>query len=194
MNKRTPSICVFCGSSFGSSPVYADAARRLGELIAKHGFSLVFGGGAVGLMGEVSKAVSLNGGTVTGILPQFLKHLEPPSKATDKLIVTPDMQERKRHMLALSDGFVVLPGGLGTLDEIFEVLSTAKLKVHDKPIVLVNINGHFDPVIKVIDHVVKDGFAAATAGSLYKVVKTPEQAIEVVEQALALAGAHSGAR
>jgi uncharacterized protein (TIGR00730 family) len=192
MDKRTPSICVFCGSSFGSSPDFADAARRLGELIAKRGFSLVFGGGAVGLMGEVSRAVSLNGGSVTGVLPEFLKHLEPPSRATDKLIVTPDMQERKKHMLALSDAFVVLPGGLGTLDEIFEVLSTAQLKVHRKPIVLVNLHGHFDPVIKLIAHVVKDGFAASTANALYRVVKTPEQAIEAVEEQLT--GAQSEAR
>ena len=192
MDKRTPSICVFCGSSFGSSPDYADAARRLGELIAKRGFSLVFGGGAVGLMGEVSRAVSLNGGSVTGVLPEFLKHLEPPSRTTDKLIVTPDMQERKKHMLALSDAFVVLPGGLGTLDEIFEVLSTAQLKVHKKPIVLVNLHGHFDPVIKLIAHVVKDGFAASTANALYRVVKTPEQAIEAVEEQLT--GAQSEAR
>jgi hypothetical protein len=192
MDKRTPSICVFCGSSFGSSPDYANAARRLGELIAKRGFSLVFGGGAVGLMGEVSRAVSLNGGSVVGVLPEFLKHLEPPSGATDKLIVTPDMQERKKHMLALSDAFVVLPGGLGTLDEIFEVLSTAQLKVHRKPIVLVNIHGHFDPVVKLIEHVVKDGFAASTANMLYDVVRTPEQAIEVVEASLT--GAQSQAR
>ena len=184
MDKRTPSICVFCGSSFGSSPDYADAARRLGELIAKRGFSLVFGGGAVGLMGEVSRAVSLNGGSVTGVLPEFLKHLEPPSRTTDKLIVTPDMQERKKHMLALSDAFVVLPGGLGTLDEIFEVLSTAQLKVHKKPIVLVNLHGHFDPVVKLIAHVVKDGFAVSTANALYRVVKTPDQAIEAVEEQL----------
>jgi len=187
MDKRTPSICVFCGSSFGSRPDYADAARRLGELIAKRGFSLVFGGGAVGLMGEVSRAVSLNGGSVTGVLPEFLKHLEPPSRATDKLIVTPDMQERKRHMLALSDAFVVLPGGLGTLDEIFEVVSTAQLKVHRKPIVLVNLHGHFDPVVRLIDHVIKDGFAAATATALFEVVKSPEQAIEAVEASLAAA-------
>lgn len=184
MDKRTPAICVFCGSSFGSSPRYAEAARRLGTLIGTHGFSLVFGGGAVGLMGEVSSAVAANGGSVVGVLPQFLKHLEPPSGATDKLIVTPDMQERKQHMLALSDAFVVLPGGLGTLDEIFEVLSTAQLKVHAKPIVLVNINNHFDPVVKLIDHVVKDGFAAATASALYTVVKTPEEAMALVEKAL----------
>jgi uncharacterized protein (TIGR00730 family) len=192
MDKRTPSICVFCGSSFGSSPDYADAARRLGELIAKRGFSLVFGGGAVGLMGEVSRAVSLNGGSVTGVLPEFLKHLEPPSRTTDKLIVTPDMQERKKHMLALSDAFVVLPGGLGTLDEIFEVLSTAQLKVHKKPIVLVNLHGHFDPVVKLIAHVVKDGFAVSTANALYRVVKTPEQAIELIEEALAGAQSQAG--
>jgi len=192
MDKRTPSICVFCGSSFGSSPDFADAARRLGELIAKRGFSLVFGGGAVGLMGEVSRAVSLNGGSVTGVLPEFLKHLEPPSRTTDKLIVTPDMQERKKHMLALSDAFVVLPGGLGTLDEIFEVLSTAQLKVHKKPIVLVNLHGHFDPVVKLIAHVVKDGFAVSTANALYRVVKTPEQAIELIEEALAGAQSQAG--
>ena len=184
MDKKVPFICVFCGSSHGANPRYSETARRLGTLIGTRGFSLVFGGGGLGLMGEVARAAGDEGANVVGILPRFLRFAEPPSRSTEELIITPDMQERKARMLALADAFVVLPGGLGTLDEIFEVLSTAQLKVHTKPIVLVNIDGHFDPVLALIEHVVQDGFARDSALKLYRVVATADAAIDAIEQTL----------
>jgi uncharacterized protein (TIGR00730 family) len=184
MVKKIPAICVFCGSSPGHNPSHAKAAREFGRLIGVHGFSLVFGGGNVGLMGETARAVSDTGGTVIGVLPSFLRHLEPPLETTEELIITPDMQQRKARMLALSDAFVALPGGLGTLDEIFEVLSTAHLAVHNKPIALVNVDGHFDPLLKVLDRVIADGFAPAAIDRLYRVTKTPEETIAYLESKL----------
>jgi uncharacterized protein (TIGR00730 family) len=184
MVKKIPAICVFCGSSPGHNPSHATAAREFGRLIGKHGYSLVFGGGNVGLMGEVARAVSGNGGTVIGVLPSFLRHLEPPLKETEELIITPDMQQRKARMLSLSDAFVSLPGGLGTLDEIFEVLSTAHLAVHSKPIALLNIDGHFDALLKVLDRVIEDGFAPAAIDRLYRVTRTPAETIAYLESRL----------
>src|SRR5690242_3397260 len=184
MDKKTPSICVFCGSSPGLDSRHAQAARQLGALIGQRGFSLVFGGGGVGLMGEVASAVSENGGTVIGVLPRFLRQVEPPLKTTEELIITPDMQQRKARMLSLADAFVALSGGLGTLDEIFEVLSTAQLRVHAKPIALLNIDGHFDALLAVLDRVVRDGFASSGISSLYRVTATPEDTIAFIESAL----------
>jgi len=184
MVKKIPAICVFCGSSPGRDSRHAEAARELGRLIGSRGYSLVFGGGNVGLMGEVARAVSENGGTVIGVLPKFLRHLEPPLKAIEELIITPDMQQRKARMLSLSDAFVALSGWLGTLDEIFEVVSTAHLKVHAKPIALLNIGGHFDPLLTVLSRIVQDGFAPAGIHQLYKVTATPEETLAYVEAAL----------
>jgi uncharacterized protein (TIGR00730 family) len=184
MEKRIPTICVFCGSRHGVSPAHQEAARKLGTLIGSHGFSLVFGGGGVGLMGEVARSVRDEGGVVIGVLPQFLRHLEPPLKSAEELIITPDMQQRKARMLSLSDAFIALSGGLGTLDEIFEVLSTAQLKVHAKPIVLLNIEAHFDPLLKVLDQVVHDGFALKEIDELYRVTETPEETIAYLEERL----------
>jgi len=184
MTKKNPAICVFCGSSPGRNPKDAQTARELGKLIGSRGFSLVFGGGNVGLMGECARAVSDNGGTVIGVLPKFLRHLEPPLKTTDELIITPDMQQRKARMLSLADAFVALSGGLGTLDEIFEVLSTAHLKVHAKPIVLLNVDGHFDALLTVLARVIKDGFAPETIKSLYAVTKTPAETMDFLERSL----------
>ena len=131
-NRR--SICVFCGSSPGAKPVYAETARELGRLLGENGYQLVFGGGGVGLMGEVARAARAAGAPVIGVLPGFLRGLEPPLKSAEELIVTPDLQQRKARMLALADAFVILPGGLGTLDEYFEVITTTQLRVHAKPI------------------------------------------------------------
>ena len=180
MAKTTLSVCVFCGSSFGENPRYADAARRLGSAIGERGFTLVFGGGDVGLMGETARAARDHGAKVVGVLPQFLRHLEPPSESTDELIITPDMQERKAHMLALSDAFIALPGELGTLDEIFEVLTTAQLHVHTKPIVLVNIDRFFDPLLALLAHTAEKKFALPTSAALYRVVTTPDEALDTI--------------
>ena len=176
---RRPAICVFCGSSQGSDPAYAEAAARFGTLLVQNDFDLVFGGGGVGLMGEVAASVARSNGKILGIIPNFLKHLEPPLHVASQIVVTETMNDRKAQMFAACDGFAVLPGGLGTLDEFFEALTYAQLHLHEKPIVIVNVKNYFAPLIALIDHMVTHGFAHASAKDLMHVVATPEDAIKV---------------
>jgi len=145
-------ICVYCGSGPGSDPAYINAARELGEILAKEGIELVYGGGNVGLMGEVSRAVLAGGGKVTGIIPEFLVVRERAKGNIDHLIVTRDMHERKRKMFELADAFVALPGGIGTLEELVEQLTWAQLGRHKKPILVANIKGFWEPLCALIEH------------------------------------------
>jgi hypothetical protein len=184
--KSHPVVCVFCGSSFGADSRYAAAAKRLGVLIAERGFSLVFGGGGPGLMGVVARAVRDGGAPVLGVLPDFLRGVEKPPEWEQELIITPDLQLRKTRMLALADAFVVLPGGPGTMDEFFEVVTSAQLRVLAKPIVLVNIAGFFEPLSALMRHLVGQGFARPEMLELYTTVDTPEAAIDAVEKKLGL--------
>ncbi len=138
---------------------------------------MVFGGGDVGLMGDCSRAARAAGARVFGVIPGFLRRRETPLDGVDEVIV-PDMQIRKQRMIAESDAFVILPGGLGTLDELFEVLSIAQLKEHDKPIVIVDTDDFYAPLWPLLARVVREGFALRTIDTLYHVVKTPEQAAE----------------
>jgi predicted Rossmann-fold nucleotide-binding protein len=161
-----PAICVFCGSAVGHDPAYRQAARRFGRLLVENGFRLGFGGGGIGLMGEVATGVAEREGEILGILPGFLRHLEPPMRAATK-------------MFEVSEGFAVLPGGLGTLDEFFEAYTAAQLSQHAKPIVLINTKGYFDPLIALIEHFIEEGFVNAANKELIEIVATPEEAIKI---------------
>jgi uncharacterized protein (TIGR00730 family) len=186
MEKPPPSICVFCGASFGNEPRFAEAARRIGAGIAEAGFNLVFGGGSLGLMGEVARAAQGGGAPVQGIIPAFLQALEnsAPVSAEEKLIVTPHLQERKALMLQMSDAFVVLPGGLGTFDEFFEVATEAQLGVHRKPIIVVNVDGFFDPLDAMLKGIIEKGFAKPVVLELYHLADGPEAALLALKVAL----------
>jgi uncharacterized protein (TIGR00730 family) len=173
-------LCVFCGSSPGNDPAYAEAARKLGRLMGEGGHRLVFGAGNIGLMGEVARAARDAGADVIGILPAFLRHLEPPLKSAEELIITPDLQQRKARMLAMSDAFILLPGGLGTMDEYFEVVTTAQLSVHHKPIVVVDVKNYFRPLKQLMDHIVAHGFARPEVMATHTFVATPEEAMQAV--------------
>lgn len=178
---RRPAICVFCGSSHGRTPAYTETARQFGALLAEHGFDLVFGGGGVGLMGEVAASAAASGGRILGVIPSFLRHLEPPSHAASRIVVTETMNDRKARMFEAAAGFAVLPGGLGTLDEFSEAVTYAQLDLHDKPIVLVNAGGFFSPLLAFIDHFIAEGFAAPEVRKLFQVAATPEEAIRLFE-------------
>jgi hypothetical protein len=181
MDTKKPAICVFCGSSFGTNPRFREAARTLGTGIAQLGFSLVFGGGGLGLMGEVATAAQKAGATVQGIIPAFLQSLEPPVSAEEKLIVTPHLQERKALMLQMSDAFVVLPGGLGTFDEFFEVAVEAQLGVHKKPIIVVNVDGYYNALDAMLHETIDHGFAKPMMLKLYHLADGPEAALQMLE-------------
>jgi len=182
--KRGAAVCVFCGSSFGHDPAFRDAARAIGAGIAKMSYSLVFGGGGLGLMGEVARAALDGGSDIQGIMPGFLQALEPEVSPQEKLIVTPHLQERKALMLQMSDAFLVLPGGLGTFDEFFEVAVEAQLGVHAKPIIVVNVNGYFDALDALLHATVKAGFAKDTILKLCYQADGAEAALEILEGAL----------
>jgi uncharacterized protein (TIGR00730 family) len=184
IKKSGAAVCVFCGSSFGTDPAFREAARAIGTGIAKMGYSLVFGGGGLGLMGDVAKAALAGGSTIQGIMPAFLQALEPEVSPQEKLIVTPHMQERKTLMLQMSDAFLVLPGGLGTFDEFFEVLTEAQLDVHTKPIIVVNVSGYYDALDAMLHATIKAGFAREKVMKLYYLADGAEAALEILEGAL----------
>jgi uncharacterized protein (TIGR00730 family) len=155
------SVCVYCGSSPGRDPLYAEAAKTLGRTMAGAGLRLVYGGGGKGIMGTVAASVSAAGGTVVGIIPRFLITKEATEAALarlDELVVTEDMHTRKHRMFEESDAFVALPGGIGTLEEIIEIMTWAQLGRHRKPIVLANIGGFWSPLMKLLDHMKAEGF------------------------------------
>jgi uncharacterized protein (TIGR00730 family) len=151
-------VCVYCGSSPGLDAVYATAARSLGRLMAENGIGLVYGGGGLGLMGAIAKAVLAHGGRVTGIIPEFLSERERMLRDVTELIVVEDMHERKKLMFDKSDAFVALPGGIGTLEELVEQLTWAQLGRHTKPIVLLNAEGFWVPFLALLDHMRTEGF------------------------------------
>ena len=145
-------VCVYCGSSPGTEPAFVEAAEKLGRILAENGVRLIYGGGSVGLMGAVAEAVLEHGGEATGIIPEFLTKRERPRRLAQELIVTRDMHERKRTMFERADAFVALPGGVGTLEELVEQLTWVQLGRHKKPILIANINGYWDPLLVLIDH------------------------------------------
>ncbi|WP_080838893.1 TIGR00730 family Rossman fold protein [Cohnella massiliensis] len=151
-------IAVFCGSSMGASEAYASGARELGKELARRGLSLVYGGANVGLMGAVANSVLSEGGEAIGILPGFLKNREIAHPLLSELVIVDSMHERKAKMAELADGFIVLPGGAGTMDEFFEIFTWLQLGLHAKPCGLLNVNRYFDPLIALIAHMADENF------------------------------------
>jgi uncharacterized protein (TIGR00730 family) len=151
-------VCVFCGSSRGTNPAYNEAARTLGQLLAQGGLELVFGAGHIGLMGVLADAVIAAGGKTSGVIPRSMVERELAHTGLDHLHIVETMHERKALMADLADAFIALPGGFGTADELFEILTWAQLGIHQKPVGLVNIAGFFDPLLAWLDRTVADGF------------------------------------
>lgn len=151
------SVCVFCGSASGAKPLYAEAARDLGRALAERNLALVYGGGRVGLMGVVASAALAAGGAVVGVIPHALSAKEIAQEDCTELIIVNTMHERKALMADRAGAFVALPGGYGTCDELFEILTWAQLGIHRKPVALLNVNGFFTPLLAWLDHVVAEG-------------------------------------
>lgn len=173
-------VCVYCGSRMGTSSAYQAEARELGQLIGKAGLSLVYGAGSIGLMGVVARAARDAGAPVIGIIPGHLDDVEITQNGLAELHVTDDMHQRKKMMFEKSDAFIVLPGGLGTLDETLEMMTWSQLGLHKKPIILVNSDGYWSPLVELVDHVVKGGFAAPENADLLTVVSSPADALAVL--------------
>lgn len=161
MPGKIRSLCVYCGSAPGSDSAYAEEAFRFGGLLAAAGIRLIYGGGGTGMMGAVARGALAGGGAVTGIIPAFLKARELELKEATEMIVVPDMHVRKKMMFDLSDGFVALPGGIGTLEELAEQMTWAQIGQHRKPILIANIGGFWTPLLALIDHMRQTQFIRA---------------------------------
>jgi uncharacterized protein (TIGR00730 family) len=179
--KRIESVGVFCGSAAGSDPRFVEAARDTGALLARRGLELVYGGGHIGMMGELADAALAAGGRVTGVIPQHLMRPEVAHPGLSELIVVDSMHQRKRLMADRADGFLVLPGGYGTLDETFEMVTWLQLGLQHKPLGLINVAGYFDPVLQWVRHAVASGFVRREQGDLLLAQDTPEAALARLE-------------
>lgn len=167
-------VCVFCGSSAGSRPEYADSAERLGRAVAGQGLELVYGGASVGLMGVLADTVLSRGGTVRGVIPEALIAREIAHEDLTELRVVTSMHERKRVMAELADGFLALPGGMGTLEELTEILTWAQLGLHSKPFGVLNVAGYFSPWLSFLDHAVDEGFISKEHRAMLAVDDDPD--------------------
>ncbi|MFA5949407.1 MAG: TIGR00730 family Rossman fold protein [Hyphomicrobium sp.] len=183
------SVCVYCGSGKGNDPAYAVAARVLGHALGKNGMSLVYGGGGLGLMGEVARATLDGGGQVTGIIPEFLTEREHMLREVTDLVVTADMHERKKLMYQRSDAFVALPGGIGTLEELVEQLTWSQLGQHKKPIVVANIAGFWTPFLRLLNHMRDEAFIRAGLEVNFSVVEDANDIVPQLIEASELAAA-----
>jgi uncharacterized protein (TIGR00730 family) len=179
-------VCVYCGSSPGRDPAFCAAATRFGEILADAGIGLVYGGGSAGLMGAIAAAMQARGGDVVGIIPGFLTARENVFRGAQELVITEDMHERKRIMFERSDAFVALPGGIGTLEELVEQLTWAQLGRHRKPILIANINGFWDGLLGVFDHMNQVGFIHSGTQLNYLVADDVEAILPMLTAAAAL--------
>ena len=178
------SLCVYCGSSANVADAYKDAAVQVGRIAGERGIEIVYGGGRVGLMGLLADAALAADGRVTGIIPRHIVEMEVAHETLTEMIVVDTMHQRKRMMVDRSDAFVILPGGLGTLDETFEILTWKQLRLHDKPIVIANVDGYWDPLLALVRHGVDEGFIRPRHAGLFTEVKTIDALFPALEAAL----------
>lgn len=177
------SICVLCGSGEGNAPAYRAAAVAMGREMAARKIRLIFGAGSIGLMGAIADAVIEAGGEAIGVIPEFLIRYEVGHKRLSRLVVTDSMHERKRRMFEMADAFVVLPGGLGTLDETFEIVTWKQLRLHAAPIVILDVDGYWTPLRALIDSVIAARFAHPKVADLVTFVSSPEEVLAALEAA-----------
>jgi uncharacterized protein (TIGR00730 family) len=174
-------LAVFCGSQMGNDPVYREAAHELGSAISQHGWGLVYGGGKVGLMGVVAQQVLAGNGPVIGVIPHPLNTKEVAFEEVTELLYVNTMHERKAIMADRADAFVALPGGYGTMDELFEILTWAQLGIHSKPVALLNVNGFFDPLISFLDRMMDSGLLKPKYRELLLVATTCNELFELIQ-------------
>lgn len=185
VHQKVTSLCVFCGANTGTRAIYREGAAALGRAMAANGTALVYGGGRVGMMGAIADAVLGGGGNVTGVIPDFLVDKEIAHPGASEMIVVPDMHTRKKAMFDRSEAFCVLPGGVGTLDETFEIVTWRQLHRHNKPIVLLNLDGYWSHLVGLIERIIEEGFMHKGNSALVTVVDRPEDVLRAVEAELA---------
>ena len=175
------SVCVYSASSTKIASVYFEAAEKLGSLLAKQHIRLINGAGSIGLMRSVADAVLENGGEVTGVIPHFMVEQNWHHTGLTKLIEVTSMHERKQKMANLSDGIIALPGGCGTLEELLEIITWKQLGLYLNPIIILNVNGFFDPLLEMLERAIEENFMRRQHGDIWKVARTPEEAVELLQ-------------
>lgn len=180
--EKMKSICVYCGSSNNISDIYKNAAKEVGKILAENNVRLIYGGGRVGLMGVVADSVMANNGKVTGFIPQYLHEYEVGHNSITELFIVDTMHERKRLMFEHSDAFIVLPGGFGTLDEICEILTWKQLRLHNKPIIFIDINQYWSPLFDTfVDHMIDKTFVRSEHKDFYKIIQSTEKLPSLIQ-------------
>ena len=175
------SVCVYSASSTKIASVYFEAAEKLGSLVAKQHIRLINGAGSIGLMRSVADAVLENGGEVTGVIPHFMVEQNWHHTGLTELIEVTSMHERKQKMANLSDGIIALPGGCGTLEELLEIITWKQLGLYLNPIIILNVNGFFDPLLEMLERAIEENFMRRQHGDIWKVARTPEEAVELLQ-------------
>ena len=178
--KKIKSVCVYCASSSKINPRYFEAARETGRLLAQNGMRCVCGAGNQGLMGTLADSVLKNGGEVLGVIPRFMIDEGWCHKGLTETIVTADMHERKERMAQEADAVIALPGGCGTMEELFEIITWKQLGLYLNPIIILNINGFFDPLFQMLERAIEENFMRQQHGDIWKVAQTPEEAVELL--------------
>lgn len=174
-------ICIYCGSSPGNNRNIIEQAQKFGRLMAENGHNLVYGGSSLGVMGVIADSVMLNGGEVIGVIPENLFSKEVAHTGITRLITVKDMHQRKSHMAELADSFIAFPGGFGTMEELFEIITWNQIGILDKPIIVMNIDGYYDHLIKMIRHAVETGFIKEKNSEIFSVAETLEECAELCE-------------
>jgi len=176
-------ICIYCGSSPGNDPDIISRAGAFGKLLAENNHSLIYGGSSLGIMGTIADSVMVNGGEVVGVIPENLFSKEVAHRGITRLITVKDMHQRKSHMAELADAFVAFPGGFGTMEELFEIITWNQIGLLDKPVTIMNLNGYYDSLIEMMDHSVEAGFIKPNNRKIVQVAETLEECLELCEQA-----------
>lgn len=182
MTNSIQSLCVFCGAQNAVAPHFLEMGREFGTMLAEHKIKMVYGGGDCGIMGAAADGCLDAGGHVTGVFPIHLRNIEREHKGLSETVIVGSMHERKKLMFDLSDGFIILPGGFGTMDEMFEILTWRQLQLHTKPVIIVNYKNYWDPLITLMNEIIKEGFARKETALFYQVVETPQGAFRALEK------------
>lgn len=181
MLAQVKAVCVFCGASNNVPGKFLDIGAQFGEMLAQDSKTLVYGGGDCGVMGAVANAVLKKGGKVTGVFPISLRNIENEHQSLSEIIIVDTMHERKMKMFERADAFVILPGGFGTMDEMFEILTWRQLALHDKPVIIFNYQGYWDPLIALMKNIIEQGFAKPVTATFYHVVTELDQIMDLLD-------------
>jgi uncharacterized protein (TIGR00730 family) len=184
MSNSHPCLCIYCGSSLGKNPVWLENSRLLSQKLATRGYDLIYGGASIGIMGEVADTFLRGGSQVTGVIPETLASREIAHLGLSELIITTSMHERKAIMADRADAFIALPGGYGTFEELLEVITWNQIRIMDKPIILFNVNGYFDPLISMFKKAEEEGFVRPHPNPYYFVASDVQDAIDILEAQL----------